>query len=127
MLPGGGVPLLAGQDPAGFLERQGPGGRARMVAVGGVCDNDVKIECVPGDMVPALPQLILPLGFDGIRRRAEEKLAELDFNTIENFSRRDFWRSVIICCEGFSILCERHAREAQAQMSGAGPKRRADH
>ena len=33
---------------------------------------------------------------------------------------------MIICCEGFSILCERHAREAQAQMSGAGPKRRAD-
>lgn len=48
--------------------------------------------------------LILPLGFDGIRRRAEEKLAELDFNTIENFSRRDFWRSVIICCEGFPFF-----------------------
>lgn len=119
-------PYWRGKTLRDFWNARAPEDVREMVAVGGVCDNDVKIECVPGDMVPALPQLILPLGFDGIRRRAEEKLAELDFNTIENFSRRDFWRSVIICCEGFSILCERHAREAQAQMSGAGPKRRAD-
>ena len=119
-------PYWRGKTLRDFWNARAPEDVREMVAVGGVCDNDVKIECVPGDMVPALPQLILPLGFDGIRRRAEEKMAELDFNTIENFSRRDFWRSVIICCEGFSILCERHAREAQAQMSGAGPKRRAD-
>ena len=119
-------PYWKGKTLRDFWNARAPEDVRELVAVGGVCDNDVKIECVPGDMVPALPQLILPLGFDGIKRRAAEKLAGLDFNDIENFARRDFWRSVIICCEGFSILCERHAREARAQMAGAGPERRAD-
>lgn len=97
-----------------------------IIAVGGVMDNDVKIECTPGDMVPALQQIILPLGFNGIKKQAEENLANVDLNIIENYEKADFWHSVIISCEGFSILCKRHAEEAERLMEGASAERRAD-
>ena len=119
-------PYWKGKTLRDFWNARAPQEIRDLVAVGGVCDNDVKIECTPGDMVPAFQQIILPLGFDGIRRQAEAHLANLDFNDIENFSRRDFWQSVIICCEGFSILCERHADAARALQVGADAQRKED-
>lgn len=95
-----------------------------IVSVGGVIDNDVKIECTPGDMVPAFPQLILPLGFIGIKERAEKNLNELDFNDIKNFERAEFWRSVIICCEGFMTLSKRYADEARRLLASADNEER---
>ena len=72
-------------------------------------------------------QLILPLGFDGIRRRAEENWPDWITSTIENFSGGIFWRSVIICREGFPFFCvSATPGKAQAQMSGGRAKRRAD-
>ena len=119
-------PYWKGKTLRDFWNSRAPEDVWELVAVGGVCDNDVKIECTPGDMVPAFPQIILPLGFDGIRRQAEEHLAKLDYNDIENFSKRDFWRSIIICCEGFSIFCERHAEVAHIMQSNADEKFRED-
>lgn len=97
-----------------------------IVSVGGVIDNDVKIECTPGDMVPAFPQIILPYGFVGIKEMAEKKLSELDFNNITNFEKAEFWRSVIICSEGFIALAKRHADEARRLLDGADEERAAD-
>ncbi len=97
-----------------------------IVSVGGVIDNDVKIECTPGDMVPAFPQIILPYGFVGIKEMAEKRLNELDFNDITNFEKAEFWRSVIICCEGFIALAKRHADEARRLLDGADEERAAD-
>lgn len=97
-----------------------------IVSVGGVIDNDVKIECTPGDMVPAFPQIILPYGFVGIKEMAEKRLNELDFNNITNFEKAEFWRSVIICCEGFIALAKRHADEARRLLDGADEERAAD-
>lgn len=95
-----------------------------IVSVGGVIDNDVKIECTPGDMVPAFPQIILPLGFIGIKEKAEKNLSELDFNDIKNFEKAEFWRSVIICCEGFMILSKRYADEARRLLESADNEER---
>lgn len=103
-----------------------PAAVRELVAQGGVVDNDVKIECVPGDMVPALQQLILPHGFTGLKKIAEEKLSALDYNEIESFAKRDFWQACVICCEGFSILCERHAEAARDLMVEADAGRRTD-
>ncbi len=97
-----------------------------IIAIGGIMDNDIKIECVPGDMIPALPQIILPLGFSGIKKQAEEKLAEVDLSIIENIEKAEFWKAVVISCEGFIIMCERHAEEARKLMNGASEERRAD-
>ena len=95
-----------------------------IVSVGGVIDNDVKTECTPGDMVPAFPQIILPLGFIGIKEKAEKNLAALDFNDIKNFEKAEFWRSVIICCEGFTILSKRYADEARRLLEHADEEER---
>lgn len=119
-------PYWKGKTLRDFWDARAPKDVHELFSVGGICDNDVKIECTPGDMVPALHQLVLPLGFDGIKRKAAENLAGLDFNDIENFSKRDFWQAVIICCEGFSLLCERHAQKARELMEGADDARRRD-
>ncbi len=97
-----------------------------IVNIGGVIDNDVKLECTPGDMVPAFPKLILPLGFLGLKKLAEENLENLDLNIIENLEKRDFWQSVIISSEGFSVLCERHAQEAKKLMKTVDKARKED-
>ncbi len=97
-----------------------------IISVGGVIDNDVKIECTPGDMVPAFQQLILPYGFIGIKNLAEEKLAQLDFNNIENIEKANFWKSVIISCEGFMILAKRHADKAREMMKTVNKERKKD-
>lgn len=49
-------PYWRGKTLRDFWNARAPEDVREMVAVGGVCDNDVKIECVPGDMVPALPR-----------------------------------------------------------------------
>lgn len=95
-----------------------------IVSVGGVIDNDVKIECTPGDMVPAFPQLILPYGFVGIKEIAEKNLNSLDFNDIKNFEKAEFWRSVILCCEGFMTLSKRYADEARRLLATANTEER---
>lgn len=119
-------PYWKGKTLRDFWDARAPRDVHDLFAVGGICDNDVKIECTPGDMVPALEQLVLPLGFDGIRQKAAEKLVDLDFNNIENFAKRDFWQAVLISCEGFSILCERHAEAARNLMDGTDETRRKD-
>ncbi len=88
-----------------------------IVNVGGVIDNDVKIECTPGDMVPAFPNLILPYGFLGLKKLAEEKLENLDLTIIENLEKRDFWNAIILSSEAFSILSQRHADKARELMA----------
>ena len=119
-------PYWKGKTLRDFWDARAPRDVYELVSVGGICDNDVKIECTPGDMVPAFEQLILPLGFSGLKSKAEEKLHGLDFNDIENFSKRDFWQAVILCCEGFSILCERHAKMARDMMPEADENRKID-
>lgn len=119
-------PYWRGKTLRDYWDARAPRDVHALVSIGGIVDNDVKIECTPGDMVPAFEQLILPLGFDGMRQKAAEKLLDLDFNHIENFAKRDFWQAVVICCEGFSILCERHAEQARALMDGANVHRQHD-
>ena len=93
-----------GQAPRDLLE---------LIAVGGVIDNDIKIECTPGDIVPEFKENIFAKGFGGIRAQAQALLETVDLNDVENYDRRDFWEAITITCDGFSILCRRHAQAAR--------------
>lgn len=66
-------PYWKGKTLRDFWDARAPKDVHELFSVGGICDNDVKIECTPGDMVPALHQLVLPLGFDGIKRQGRRK------------------------------------------------------
>ena len=81
--------------------------------MGGVIDNDIKIECTPGDIVPEFKENIFAKGFGGIRAQAQALLETVDLNDVENYDRRDFWEAITITCDGFSILCRRHAQAAR--------------
>ena len=45
-----------------------------LIAVGGVIDNDIKIECAPGETTPEFPDHLLPKGFKGIQDEAQALL-----------------------------------------------------
>ena len=93
-----------GQAPRDLLE---------LIAVGGVIDNDIKIECAPGETTPEFPDLLLPKGFRGIQEEAQALLDGVDLTVPENYEKRDFWQATVIVNEGLRTLCRRHALAAR--------------
>ena len=94
-----------GQAPRDLLE---------LIAVGGVIDNDIKIECAPGETTPEFPDHLLPKGFKGIQDEAQALLDAVDLTVPANYEKRDFWQAAVIVNEGLRILCRRHAEAAEA-------------
>ena len=94
-----------GQAPKDLLE---------LIAVGGVIDNDIKIECAPGETTPEFPDHLLPKGFKGIQDEAQALLDAVDLTVPANYEKRDFWQAAVIVNEGLRILCRRHAEAAEA-------------
>ena len=102
------------EDPARTLERAGPTDLLELIAVGGVIDNDIKIECAPGETTPEFPDHLLPKGFKGIQDEAQALLDAVDLTVPANYEKRDFWQAAVIVNEGLRILCRRHAEAAEA-------------
>ena len=82
--------------------------------MGGVIDNDIKIECAPGETTPEFPDHLLPKGFKGIQDEAQALLDAVDLTVPANYEKRDFWQAAVIVNEGLRILCRRHAEAAEA-------------
>ena len=82
--------------------------------MGGVIDNDIKIECAPGETTPEFPDHLLPKGFKGIQDEAQALLDAVDLTVPANYEKRDFWQATVIVNEGLRILCRRHAEAAEA-------------
>lgn len=58
----------------------------------------------------------LKVGFNGIKREAQEKLAELDeFSPIDNTERKPFLEAVIITADAIILWANRHAALAEAK------------
>ena len=106
-------PYWKGKTLRDYWNAQAPKPILDIISVGGVIDNDIKIECTPGDIVPEFKENIFAKGFGGIRAQAQALLETVDLNDVENYDRRDFWEAITITCDGFSILCRRHAQAAR--------------
>ena len=106
-------PYWKGKTLREYWKAQLPEETAKIVAAGGILDNDIKMECTPGDIVPEFRDYLFPKGVSGIRKEAEENLAKIDLDSIEDFEKQDFWKAVVISCDGFEILFKRHADAAR--------------
>ena len=76
-------------------------------------DSDSKWRQAVGEITPDYQDVLFPLGFGGILRRAEEQMKLLDDTKAEDEDKRDFYQSVILACRGIIRLAERYAEEAE--------------
>ncbi|MCG8565384.1 MAG: formate C-acetyltransferase/glycerol dehydratase family glycyl radical enzyme, partial [Desulfobacterales bacterium] len=80
-----------------------------------------------GDSNPGYDVILMKKGMLDIKREAEEKLAELDYENPEDIDKIYFYRSQIDTAEGVMIYAQRmadHARELAAKE--ADPRRKAE-
>jgi len=70
----------------------------------------------------------LKIGFEGIRKEAEEKLAALDeFSPVDNTEKKPFLEAVIITADAIILWAERHSRlAAQKAEAESDPVRKAE-
>lgn len=66
---------------------------------------------------------VFELGFIGIRKQIEEKLALLDVTTDEGIKKREFYHAVIIALNAVKIFFCRYAEVARNQVKGANEER----
>ncbi|SNT07125.1 formate C-acetyltransferase [Anaerovirgula multivorans] len=79
----------------------------------GIVDNDSKWRSAVGEITPDYQDIIFKKGFGGVRKEAEEKLANLEPITGENIDKINFYKSMVESCEGIIILSKRYSEEAR--------------
>lgn len=100
-----------------FLARL-PEETAKICVDTGIADSDSKWRQAVGEVTPDYQDQLFPKGFGGIKREAEEKLAALDYTTKDSQEKRDFYRSIILVCEGIITIAHRYAAKAR-EMAAA--------
>ncbi len=100
-----------------FLARL-PEETAKICVDTGIADSDSKWRQAVGEVTPDYQDQLFPKGFGGIKREAEEKLAALDYTTKDSQEKRDFYKSIIMVCEGIITIAHRYAAKAR-EMAAA--------
>jgi choline trimethylamine-lyase len=78
------------------------------------------------EIIVGLGEVLLKEGWKGIREHARRKLADFPPTVDENIDKRNFLRSVIISCDGMSILATRYANAARQAAAVATSSTRAE-
>ena len=92
----------------------------------GVIDCEIKTESGPGEIALGYGDILLPMGWGGVRGWAEERLAALDTTDPASDDKRYFLEAVVISCEAMGALARRHAEAARAAAASAAPDRAAE-
>ena len=92
----------------------------------GVIDVEIKTESGPGEIALGYGDILLPKGWGGVRRWAEERLAALDPADPASDEKGYFLQAVVISCEAMGILARRHAEAARELATTSTPERAAE-
>lgn len=73
-----------------------------------VCEQSIIRENSISHYLPPYTYLF-QVGFEGIRKEAEERLAKVDLTDPEGLEKANFYRAAILCCEGMELIGRRYA------------------
>ena len=80
----------------------------------GFLDTDSKWRNGVGEVSADYVDVLLPKGYGGIKKEAEQHIAELNEAIPEDRKKIDFYKSTILICEGMINLGHRYAEKARA-------------
>ena len=80
----------------------------------GFLDTDSKWRNGVGEVSADYVDVLLPKGYGGIKKEAEQHIAELNEAIPEERKKIDFYKSTILICEGMINLGHRYAEKARA-------------
>lgn len=95
-----------------FLEHV-PEATKRVVVNTGITDVLIKSQSGSGEFAPGHENIILPKGYRGIMKEAEDHIRRLDPSKESDRRKIDFLKGVCICCESIILLGQRYADEAR--------------
>ena len=79
----------------------------------GIIDAEIKTQTGPGEIGLGYGNILMPKGYIGIRKTAEEVKANLELTNIEDIGKNEYLESILITCDAMKILGERHAQKAE--------------
>ncbi|MBF0208391.1 MAG: formate C-acetyltransferase/glycerol dehydratase family glycyl radical enzyme [Oligoflexia bacterium] len=88
-------------------------GLLSMTFESGVVDCEVKTTSGGGDLCPGYANILFKLGFSGIKRRAEERLATLRPEIPQEIDQIYFLKAVVQSCNGMMLLARRYSDAAE--------------
>lgn len=88
----------------------------------GFIDTDSKWRNGIGEISPDYVDQLFPKGFKGIKEEAETMMGELDETNAHDFEKVNFYKSMILVCDGIMMLAKRYSETAsQMAISEADP------
>ena len=79
----------------------------------GFLDTDSKWRNGVGEISPDYIDVLLPKGYGGIKKEAEEHLASLSEAIAEDRKKIDYYKSIVLICDGMINLGRRYAQKAE--------------
>ena len=76
-------------------------------------DTDSKWRQAVGEITADYQDVLFKKGFGGIKKEAEAYLAELDATSLEGAEKMEFYRSIVLVCDGIIRLANRYGEKAR--------------
>lgn len=76
-------------------------------------DTDSKWRQAVGEITADYQDVLFKKGFGGIKKEAEAYLAELDATSLEGAEKMEFYRSIVLVCDGIIRLANRYREKAR--------------
>ncbi|MEA4922495.1 MAG: formate C-acetyltransferase/glycerol dehydratase family glycyl radical enzyme [Eubacteriaceae bacterium] len=79
----------------------------------GIIDAEIKTQTGPGELALGYGNILIPQGYGGIKKHAEEIKSTLDLTNFDDIGKNEYLQSVVIMCDAMEVLGERHADKAK--------------
>jgi len=111
-------PYWKGKSLEEAFLKQVPAETAKLLIDTGIIDNDSKWRQAVGEITPDYQDVLFAKGYRKIKKEADQQLATLTADSLDNIQKIHFYQSVSLTAQGIIRLVERYADKA-AQMAAA--------